>query len=615
MKLTRIVKKSIRNQIISGVAVILAIIVIFTSLYYPAKLKSISLEKVQAQVETLGEMLAFSVGMGLGESNFTLVTTTFNWAQKDKNVTYILIQDEKKEEIVAYNPKNLKIDIASVKEKNKIVMTDNDVTIHSPIKYNNTHLGQLTLVYSLNSVNETIASNVTTSVIISLAIFFVGIILIWWITKIITSKINGLNYAAKQVAAGNLEVNIDIKSEDEIGILADSFKKMTQSIKDGNDLLVKEKESIAVKVEEAVKESEEQKQYLSGSIENILVEMNKFAKGDLTVQLDIEKDDEIGKLYSGFNSAVTNIKEMIVSTTEAVQATASASHEISSSTEEMAAGSQEQSAQTSEVASAVEQMTSTILSTTKNASSAAEFSKKAGQSAINGGQVVKQTVEGMNRIAKVVGDAASTVKELGNSSNQIGEIIQVIDDIADQTNLLALNAAIEAARAGEQGRGFAVVADEVRKLAERTTKATKEIASMIKQIQKDTGNAVESIESGTKEVETGKELAKKAIEALDEIIGSTNETIDVVNQVAAASEEQSSAAEQISKSIESISSVTNETASGIQQIARASEDLSNLTTNLQNLVSKFKIVSEENNRSRNQNKQFAVRPNGKLIGS
>jgi methyl-accepting chemotaxis protein len=213
----------------------------------------------------------------------------------------------------------------------------------------------------------------------------------------------------------------------------------------------------------------------------------------------------------------------------------------------------------------------------------------------------------MNRIAEVVGNAASTVRELGNSSNQIGEIIQVIDDIADQTNLLALNAAIEAARAGEQGRGFAVVADEVRKLAERTTKATKEIAAMIKRIQEDTGNAVQSIESGTKEVETGKDLAKKAIEALDEIIGSTNSTIDAVNQVAAASEEQSSAAEQISKSIEGISSVTQESAAGTQQIARAAEDLNKLTYNLQELISRFTINE--------MTSKFAVKQNGKLMKS
>ena len=211
----------------------------------------------------------------------------------------------------------------------------------------------------------------------------------------------------------------------------------------------------------------------------------------------------------------------------------------------------------------------------------------------------------MNRIAEVVRKSAETVQALGKSSDQIGEIVQVIDDIADQTNLLALNAAIEAARAGEQGRGFAVVADEVRKLAERTTKATKEIATMIKQIQKDTSGAVESMEEGTKEVEVGKQLAEKAGKSLQEIIHGAEQVVDIVTQVAAASEEQSSAAEQISKNIESISSVTQESASGIQQIAHASEDLNRLTLNLQELVARFKVDESGS--------KLAVRQNGKLV--
>ena len=165
----------------------------------------------------------------------------------------------------------------------------------------------------------------------------------------------------------------------------------------------------------------------------------------------------------------------------------------------------------------------------------------------------------------------------------------MIDDIADQTNLLALNAAIEAARAGEQGRGFAVVADEVRKLAERTTKATKEIAGMIKQIQKDTGNAVESMGEGTEEVERGKALANKAGESLREIVEESQHVVDIVTQVAAASEEQSSAAEQISKNIEAISSVTQQSAAGTQQIAHAAEDLNRLTLNLESLIEQFNI--------------------------
>ncbi|MEW6653432.1 MAG: methyl-accepting chemotaxis protein, partial [Bacteroidota bacterium] len=229
-----------------------------------------------------------------------------------------------------------------------------------------------------------------------------------------------------------------------------------------------------------------------------------------------------------------------------------------------------------------------------------------------GGKVVGQTIEGMNRIAVVVKQSADTVQQLGKSSDQIGEIVQVIDDIADQTNLLALNAAIEAARAGEQGRGFAVVADEVRKLAERTTKATKEIANMIKQIQKDTSEAVISMTSGTVEVEKGKELADEAGKSLSQIISGAEQVVDIVTQVAAASEEQSSAAEQISKNLESINHVTNESATGIQQIARASEDLNRLTLNLQELISRFKISSSSNYDSTNQN-QLTVRSNRKLM--
>jgi methyl-accepting chemotaxis protein len=271
----------------------------------------------------------------------------------------------------------------------------------------------------------------------------------------------------------------------------------------------------------------------------------------------------------------------------------------------MAAGAQEQSAQTTEIAGAVEEMSKTILENTRNASFAAENAKSAGVKAKEGGNVVAQTVQGMNRISEVVAKSAETVFALGKNSDKIGEIVQVIDDIADQTNLLALNAAIEAARAGEQGRGFAVVADEVRKLAERTTKATKEIAGMIKQIQKDTSDAVSSMQEGTKEVESGKELVNQAGSVLKEIIGASEKVSDIVVQVAAASEQQSAAGEQISKNIEGISNVTNESSAGIQQIARAAEDLNRLTVNLQELVGRFKIDSGQSH--------YAVRSNGKIV--
>ncbi len=325
-------------------------------------------------------------------------------------------------------------------------------------------------------------------------------------------------------------------------------------------------------------------------IDDARIVLATMAKGDLTARIEKEYKGDFNNLKNNINMLSDSMSGALYEVAEAVQATASASTQISSSTEEMASGAHEQTSQAHDVASAVEEMTKTILETTKNANSAADSAGQASKIAIDGGKSVDETINGMNRITEVVEKAAVTVRELGRSSSQIGEIIQVINDIADQTNLLALNAAIEAARAGEQGRGFAVVADEVRKLAERTGKATKEIADMIKKIQRDTTEAVDSIELGTKEVVKGRELANNAGASLKQIINKVSETVDGINQVAAASEEQSSAAEQISKSIEGISTVIQESASVTQQIAHAAEDLNRLTENLQNLITRFKIA-------------------------
>ncbi len=348
--------------------------------------------------------------------------------------------------------------------------------------------------------------------------------------------------------------------------------------------------------------------------------LEKMALGDLTTRMTGDYKGDYELIKENINGLADSFSSALSEVTEAVQATASASSQISSSSEEMAAGAQEQSSQTTEVAGAMEEMTKTILETTKNSSNAAEAARNSGSVAKEGGRVVDETIEGMNRVSEVVKKSAETVQALGKSSDEIGEIIQVIDDIADQTNLLALNAAIEAARAGEQGRGFAVVADEVRKLAERTTKATKEIATMIKQIQRDTEEAVVSMKEGTKEVEKGKELADLAGKSLKEIISGSDEVVNIVTQVAAASEEQSATAEEISKNIEAISNVTQESASGVQQIARAAEDLNRLTLNLQELISRFKIEVRTKNNGKatgttETKNHLAIRKHGVLVNN
>jgi methyl-accepting chemotaxis protein len=329
---------------------------------------------------------------------------------------------------------------------------------------------------------------------------------------------------------------------------------------------------------------------ITSSVTKMLDMIQEVAANNLAIKdLKITSEDEIGKAGEALNRMKNNLQQIIHSIAGTASHVASASEEISSSATQQAQSAETQKDQTVQVATAMQEMSSTVVSVSDSCNKAADAARAAADTARQGGTIVEGTLTKMRVIAESVGATAKKMEELGKSSDQIGRIIGVIDDIADQTNLLALNAAIEAARAGEQGRGFAVVADEVRKLAERTTTATKEIAQMIKNIQDETKVAVVAMESGTKQVEDGVTSTAKAGDSLRAIIQMSEQVGGMITEIATAATEQSSTTEQVNMNIDQIAKLVKESAIGAQQSATACQDLSSLALDLQTMVGKFKL--------------------------
>ena len=317
----------------------------------------------------------------------------------------------------------------------------------------------------------------------------------------------------------------------------------------------------------------------------------RIAAGDLTVEIDAHGKDETALLMKAMQHMTTSLKETMATLTTASMGISSAARQLHATSGQMAQGAEEVVAQASSVAIAGEEMAATAGEIAHNCHMTAESANQASAAAVEGFKVVENSVAVMRTIAERVRSAAESVDGLGNRSEQIGEIIGTIEDIADQTNLLALNAAIEAARAGEQGRGFAVVADEVRALAERTAKATREIGGMIKTIQTETKEAVSTMEEGVQEVERGTNEAARSGQALQAILQQINEVTQQANQIATAAEEQTATTSEISSNMMGITSIVERSAAGAGETTASASQLSGLAAELQRIVGQFKVAA------------------------
>ncbi|GAB4248489.1 methyl-accepting chemotaxis protein [Deferrisoma sp.] len=312
-------------------------------------------------------------------------------------------------------------------------------------------------------------------------------------------------------------------------------------------------------------------------------------EADLTRRLPVEGRDEMGELAQAFNAFLGNLQNLVREVLATADEVAAGAEEILEASRKALDEAEAQKDRTHAAASSAEEMSATVLQVARDTQEAATRAQTASETAERGGKTVAQGVEGMARVEERVRAIAGQVRDLGTRTHEIGAVMQVIEDIADQTNLLALNAAIEAARAGEHGRGFAVVADEVRKLAEKTAQATRRVRDTIAGIQTETGRAVASVEEGLGEVETSSALVRQGGGALAEIVAQIEHTADRVSQIATATQQQSAAVEEISRNLDAVAELATRLAAAVEQTRGTAERLGSQTLSLKGLMARFTV--------------------------
>lgn len=373
---------------------------------------------------------------------------------------------------------------------------------------------------------------------------------------------------SERLVAGDARARAEIESTDEFAFVAENLNRS------------------AAKIAHAVN-SQQAQDSLQRSITDLLNTISQVARGDLAIRGKVT-NDALGNVVDSVNFMLDNFTKVLERVRKAAIDVSTSANQILGAADEMSAGATQQDQEITNTSSAVEELTVSMKQVSNNAEASAEAARRALDAAEQGNRAVRDTLEGMQRIRASVQASAKKIKSLGDRSLEISEIINVINDITEQTNLLALNAAIEAARAGEAGRGFAVVADEVRKLAEHSRSATKDIAALIKAIQAETNEAVVVMEDGTREVESGASLADQAGKALEAISSVVRQSAELVQEISLASKQQVRGTEGVANAMQIISGITRQTTQGARQTAATVGDMVKLAEQLNEALGQFR---------------------------
>ncbi|WP_418790758.1 methyl-accepting chemotaxis protein [Phosphitispora sp. TUW77] len=545
------INKSIQWKINLTTALIICIALIASSFVTYRRETGI----LQNELEDKGKMiLAPYVSIAknsINSGNYTLLRNAYKELMDfDDEVRYLVLVDKTGKALVHSNleregrvfndPVGIKA-ATSIEPLTQLYYRDTGEVLYDvsyPVKINGQHWGAMRAGIPVEVLKTAQNSALKSAVLIAFLVVAVSLLLMAFVVKRILDPINHVVEKTRLVSEGDFTQTVEVNSKDEIGTMANAFNEMITNIR-----------SLINQVKEAASRVAEMSMQLSkNSGESSLI----ISRGAAAVQ-------EVANGNTSLSQNISEISKVVEQLSETIR--------------HIASGAQEQALSVTKVSTSVGEMATAIEEVASSAGDVSESTMKTVTVAKNGSQAVSDTINGMGKIKSKVYETAQKIKELGQSSQQIGEIIEVIDEIADQTNLLALNAAIEAARAGEHGKGFAVVADEVRKLAERSGSATKEIAVLVTNIREGIDRAVNAMEEGTNEVEEGVNLATTAGKALDEITATVDKVLDQVNAISAGAQQAAASSSEVVQSMETVAAVTQENTAATEQMAAGSEQV------------------------------------------
>ncbi len=374
-----------------------------------------------------------------------------------------------------------------------------------------------------------------------------------------------------KVAAGDLSARVEFRSADDT--FGSIFQNMLGKL-------------------HSVVQTEEERNHLKNSISKLLGEVSEVAQGDLTVEAEVS-GETTGALADAFNYMTSELRALIKQVKNVTFEVTNSAQEISETTGELAGGSETQAAQISQTSQAVEDMALQIHEVSINATMSAKVAGESLNMAQHGTQAVQDNIDAMNRIRNQVQETAKRIKKLGERSQEIGEIVHLLDELSERTSLLALNASLQAAAAGDAGRGFAAVTEEVERLSERSNRAAQKIAALARSIQYETKDVVSSMEETIHEVVVGSNLADKAGQTLVEIEKVSNQLADLIKLISESARRQAAGSESISKAMAGISKVTELVNSGSKKAAASSKNLVTLSDHLRNSVAPFKLPEDK----------------------